>query len=161
MTAKQIKKVEYKNVTPGETMFITVGRNDRSEGRPFKVDPGKSAFLTPDDIDFYKTDKRFVRGKIRKAGLDTILSGDIKVRDDMSDIEITVLVEKTKDARTLGNKIKPLTSITTVSGLLEACKKQDKAFSFIETCLRKLNTLSEQVRIDVKNAKKEAKKEED
>ena len=155
----KIKKVEYKNVTIGETMFITVGRTDNSEGRPFKVEPGKSAFLTPDDIDFYKSDKRFARGKIRKAGLDTILAGDIKVRDDMADIEITVLVEKTKDARTLGNKLKPLTSITTVSSVLDACKKQDKPFSFIETCLRKLNTLSDQERIDVKNAKKEEKKE--
>jgi hypothetical protein len=160
MGATKIKKVEFKNVTIGETIFITTGRNDRSEGRPTRVDPGKSAFLTPDDLDFYRDDPRFVKGKIRKAGLDTILAGDIKVRDDMSDIEITVLVEKTKDARSLGNKMKPLTSITTVSGILDACKKQDKPFSFIETCLRKLNTLSDRMEIDIKNMKKDEKKED-
>jgi hypothetical protein len=156
MPAK-LKKVEYKNVTDGETMFITVGRTDLRDGKATKVLPGKSVFLNPDDIDFYKEDVRFVKGRIRKATIDTLLSGNIEVRDDMSEIEIQVFVERVTSAKSLGNKMKSLTSITTVSGILDQCKKQDKPYSLIETCLRKVNSLSDRMEIDIKNMKKDAK----
>jgi hypothetical protein len=161
MPPRKMKKIEYRNVTPGETIFLTIERTERNpEGRPIMVSPSKSVFLNEDDIEFYKNDARFVRGRIRPAGVDTVLAGDIQVRDDMSDLEIQVFIEKMETAKVLGNKLKPLASITTVSGILDQCKKQDKPYSLIETCLRKLNTLSKGMSIEIKNAKKDEKKED-
>jgi len=157
MSDEPLKKKEFKNCSKSEIMFI------ECEGKPVSVIPGGTVWLTEDDIKKQKyqyKDKRFIDGRIREVGPDTILSSDIVVRNDMSELEIKLMIARLNSAVDLAQKIKRLTSVATVASIMDECKKQDCPYSYIETCLRKLRNLQDDLEIQIKNAKREERRKE-
>ncbi len=133
----EIPRKEYKNSTRA-IAFLTV------KDKPFKLKPGKSVWLSEQEFNYYRyeiEDTRFISGGIRPAGEVTPSIKDLDVRNDMTIKEIEVLVKESKDAKVLGNKIKRITGFSTVATILEEVKKQDKSYSFIETCHRKFDSI--------------------
>ena len=163
-TIKRIKKVEYKNCTDNEIIWVEQGNTPTRAGVPIGVKPGASVFLTEDDIiiqKYERKDQRFLDGRLREANSpEAMIPSQIRVRDDMSSEEIVIVVKNLKSAQELANKLKSLSSIATVTAFMDECEKQDRQVSFMKTCLRKLNALSGQMEIKLKNLVKESKKEE-
>ncbi len=161
---KQPKKIEYRNTTEHEIIWIDKGATPIKEGRPYRVLPGKSVHITEEDYNILVVegeDKRFTEGKLRRADkLDTIVASEIIVRDDMSELEIKMVVENAISLKSLALKIRQLTSIATANAFMAECEKQDKPISWLKSCLKKVNSLSDQLHIKFKYQERDNKKTE-
>lgn len=161
---KQQKRIEFRNTTENEIIWVTRGATVIKDGLPFKVLPGKSVHLTEEDVRIQKDeteDPRFTDGRLRRADkLDTLVASEIKVRDDMSELEIKMVVEKAISLKSLALKIRQLTSIATVNAFMDECEKQDKPISWLKSCLKKVNSLSDQLQIKFKYQERDNKKTE-
>lgn len=144
--------LEFRNTTENTLLWITVGEEAR------KVPPGESTFMTENQKKVLAKHPSIISGELRQVTGKEILSGDIKVRDDMNDMEIKYMVEKCPTAQALSIKMRNLTSVTTVSQIRDECEKQDKPISFMRTCMNKINAIQDRLAIELKNAAKEERK---
>ncbi len=164
MPTKPLKRIEFRNTTENEIIWVTRGATDMKDGNPYKILPGKSVHLTEEDVRLQVTefeDPRFTDGRLRRADkLDTLVASEIRVRDDMSELEIKMVVENAISIKSLALKMRPLTSIATVNAIMDECEKQDKPISWLKSCLKKVNSLSDQLQIKFKYQERDNKKQE-
>lgn len=156
------ERVEFVNTTETTIIWVEHGATESKEGRSRAVKPGESIFFTEEDIRIQeKEDKNafILDGRLRRVGKNReLIPSQIKIRDDMSALEIELFVKNTADAKALGTKMRYLTSMGTANAIMAECEKQDKPVSFIRSCLKKVNSLAENKRVDLKNRDKDEKK---
>ena len=158
------KLTQFRNCSQNEIMWIEKGNTLHKEGYPVAVHAGKSVWLTDEDIRIQKEereDPRFVDGRLVEAGnAESLVSGEIRVRNDMTEVEMKIVVENLASTTDLGNKLKVLTSIATVNNIMDECERQDKPISYMKSCLNKVNALSGEMEIKLKNLAKDTRKKE-
>lgn len=128
---KKKTKIEYINTTNFTIWLDKYNiKGDGLEG--LAIEPGKSAFLTPEEEEMNKTNSPsyFLQGQLRIADAGDGALVEIKVRNDMSQLEIVKYVERIEDIEVFREEIQTLTSINTIELVIEEVKKSNKTLDF-------------------------------
>lgn len=141
-------RIEYVNTTDKVDIFISqTSEHEKDKVIGVKVSPGKSVFLTQEDINRNKRESGaiFSKGLLRKAGLiDKDLLKEINVRDEMSELEIREFVKRSESVSVFGTKLRKLSSTNTLELVLGETKKQNKLYNFIKSVEDRLQKLNDE-----------------
>ena len=138
------KTYEYINLTnltdQAEIMYFEVGMGDHAVVK--KVLPGQSIWFSQLDLDKYfaMQDTRFLERRIIPKNADGGIVDNITASDDLSEMEIEILVKETEKSTSFRGKISKVNSVSTLKLFLNFIEKHDKPLSFYKICQSRIDT---------------------
>ena len=136
---------EYINLTNlterPEIMFFELSKGKDAVVR--KVLPGQSIWFTQQDLDKYMAfgDKRFLDRRIIAKNKDGGIVDNIIANDDLSEMEIEILVKETEKSTSFRGKISKINAVPTLKLFLKFVEKYDKPMSFYKMCKNRIDII--------------------